>query len=162
MILKIIGILIIGAIPILIGHSKSRQVYEEKEEIDAWIRVISACEQGISYQNLPLQRIFSQISRGKCEKIDQIIDEISMGTMPKSAWEKISSDLYNAEMQKILQDFFNLIGSSDVDSQLKICGLALDRLRQLQDDSIENTEKKAKLYRTIGFLTGAFLIIIFI
>ena len=146
----------------MIGHSKSRQVYEEKEEIDAWIRVISACEQGISYQNLPLQRIFSQISRGKCEKIDQIIDEISMGTMPKSAWEKISSDLYNAEMQKILQDFFNLIGSSDVDSQLKICGLALDRLRQLQDDSIENTEKKAKLYRTVGFLTGAFLIIIFI
>ncbi len=159
---KIFGVLLLSAIPIIFGLGKSRNIIQQKQEVAALIGLVTRCRQGIAYQQLPLADLIHQLPKQQYKSIDRLSGYLQHGVSPVQAWRKIAMDIHYSPILSIMDDYFSALGTSDQDSQLKICDMTSARLEEIRMKLETETPTKAKLYRTVGILAGAFIAILLI
>lgn len=158
--LRICGILLLSAIPVSVGWIKSRHVMIEKDELQGAIFMVSQFRQGICYSQSPVADIAMQIPKQRYEFVDYFSAQFTQGKSPKHAWLETSKKVRCQQITDILRDFFDSLGGSDRVSQLQICDMTSERLREMEMKLSETIIIRSKLSRTIGLLAGAFLAII--
>lgn len=84
-------------------------------------------------------------------------DEMERGVDFPSAWKEAvrSADVRDREARDILESLGDILGGSDLDSQLASLELCRDRLELCLEAAREHAAKHKKLYRTLGVLAGA-------
>lgn len=160
--LKVFGILLLSAIPIGLGLRKSHQLMQQKEDIAGLLFLVMQCRQGIAYQQLPLAELICRLPRQRYNIIDRLIEHIQDEAPPLSAWKEASQALHYQPICPIMDDYFSALGSSDQNSQLKICDMTAARLEEIRLTLEKETSAKSKLYRTVGILAGVFIAILLI
>ncbi len=158
--LKICGILLLSAIPIGIGWIKSRHVMIEKDELQGALFLVAQFRQGICYSQSPVVDIVMRMPKQRYDMVDSLVLEFTKGRSPKNAWHEISKKVRCRQITDIMRDLFDSLGTSDRVSQLQICDMTSDRLREMELKLSESVLIRSKLSRTIGLLAGAFLAII--
>ena len=158
--LRICGILLLSAIPVVVGLMQSRRITAEKDEIQGALFVVSQFRQGICYSQSPVADIAMQMPEHRYEIADNISSCFSEGRSPKDAWMVASKKLRCRQIEDVMRDLFDSLGVSDRVSQMQICDMALERLQIIQMKMNEGIVIRSKLSRTIGLLAGAFLAII--
>lgn len=63
---------------------------------------------------------------------------------------------------KIINDFGEMLGKSDKHNQLSILDMEKEKLTELESRAKEAVETKGKLYRNLGILSGAAMVILLI
>ena len=159
--LKWLSILLLSSLPIMWGWMKSHQLQMHKQEVIGFLSWVQTCRQGISYQQLPICDLFQKMQQIRYPIIKQLGDLLKV-TSPDHAWQRVSPQISFAPLAPIMDAFFLSLGTSDCDSQLKICDITIAQLEQMQAELEKETPTKAKLYRTIGALAGVFIAIILI
>ncbi len=159
---KAFGILLLSTIPILLGLRKSRQLVQQREDIAGLLFLVNQCRQDIAYQQLPLAELISRLPRQRYKIVDCLIKHMQHEPTPLSAWNKTKQILTHQPSLSVMNDFFSALGTSDRDSQIKICNMIAARLEELRLALESEASTKAKLYRTVGILAGVFIAILLI
>ncbi len=159
---KIFGILLLSAIPIVFGLGKSRNLIQQKQEVAGLIGFVARCRHGIAYQQLPLVDLMRQLPKQQSKIIERLNEHLQNGASPVQAWKETAMDIHYSPIFPIMDDYFSALGTSDQDSQLKICDMTSARLEEIRMKLETETPTKAKLYRTVGILAGAFIAILLI
>ena len=158
--LRICGILLLSAIPIGVGWCRSRQIMTEQEEIQGALFLVAQLRQGIAYSQLPIADIVMRLPQKRYGLTDKLSSCFDSNKSPKEVWDEISHSLRCAQIEGIMMDLFDSLGASDRASQIKICDMTAEQLREIQQVFSEKIHVRSKLSRTIGLLAGAFLAII--
>ncbi len=158
--LRICGILLLSAIPVGVGWIKSRHVLIEQEEIQGALFLVTQFRQGICYSLAPIVDIAMQMPAQRYGIVDNLSTCFHQGKSPKDAWVEVSGKVRCSQIIDIMRDLFDSLGVSDQASQIQICDMTADRLRDMQTSIGERILVRSKLSRTIGLLAGAFLAII--
>ena len=68
----------------------------------------------------------------------------------------------NKEDLKVLTEFFSLVGMGDAESQILRCETYSELLKKRLQNAELEVKEKAKLYSTLGFFSGLFIVILLI
>lgn len=158
--LRIFGILLLSAIPVMLGFIRSHRVMLEKDELQGILFFITQLRQGITYSQAPIRDIVMQIPQQQYEIIDNLTVHFLNEKNPRQAWREARKTVHCKSIQDILQNFFDSLGNSDRITQDNVCQIAIEQLREIQKQINEEVASRSKLSRTIGLLSGAFLAII--
>ncbi|MCX8129018.1 MAG: stage III sporulation protein SpoIIIAB [Clostridia bacterium] len=173
MILKVIGSLIIILASSFLGYSFSRDCSKRPQELRALQTMLKMFENEIIFLSNILSDAFEKISRSnKSQAADFFRNTVEILKNEKSlnasdAWEKavknsIGKTSLNREDEEILVSFGRMLGSSDVEGQIKNIEMTVNQLK-LQEYKAEEAKKKYEtLYKTLGVLGGLTIVIVLV
>lgn len=151
-------------IGIIISNKYKNRVYELKEIKKA----LSIFETKIKYTYEPIPDIFKEISKNLKPNIGQIFENASIkmeNNTAKYAFNQAieeSSSSMNKEDLEVIKGLSKLLGKTDIDGQVNQIVLTNKFIdAQIEKAQIEY-EKNAKMYRTLGVISGLALIIILV
>jgi stage III sporulation protein AB len=171
MLLKIAGSLLVIAAAGLIGYILSRDCAVRAQELRDLQGMLQMLENEISFLSSPLTEAFEGIqktSRSKAAVFFQLAEgklRSGSGMNAYEAWETsvregIKKTSLNAEDEEILVTFGKLLGSSDVEGQVKNIRLALSQLKMQEQKAEDNRYKNEAMYRRLGILGGLAVVIV--
>ncbi len=105
----------------------------------------------------PVSNLFTDASKILAAKREKIFSDIWDQVIKKYRYEL---DL-KKDTLKVLQEWAQQIGSSDLTAQRKINEMTLNKLTACEEKAVKAAEKKVKLYRYSGVLMSLLLIILF-
>ena len=73
----------------------------------------------------------------------------------------VLSEYYQSDKEAILE-FFTAVGTSDLNGQSAVCKKAICQANELLNEANKQFDKKAKMYRSLGFCAGLAAVIFFI
>lgn len=80
-----------------------------------------------------------------------------------SAWQSTDCEhILGEETCRVMDEFFQALGTSGLEGQNTLCVSTVNRLEACREKAAEEADNKAKLYKSLGFLAGAFAVIVFI
>lgn len=165
------AILLIGATTIS-GFYLSLKYTERPKEIRLLIHALQMIEAEMIYSQLPLYQLFYSVS----EKTHQPLRAFFY-TLANELKGKINNfyDLWSREVNNlvnrcslnqseahILNQFGKSLGQYNITEQQKQIRLTIAYLNRELDEAIDEREKYEKLTKSIGFLIGLFIVIVFI
>lgn len=152
----------------LIGIMVSNKYRNRTIQLCEMKKALNFFEAKIEYTYEPLADIFIEISNNIRREIGSIfkVAAVKMRELSaKEAWEysvNIAQTSLKEEDLDIIRDFGKILGQTDLQGQLNKVKLTLGFLEtQITQSQIEENKNK-KLYKTLGVLTGAGLVIILI
>jgi len=170
--MKIIGCVLVITICMLIGRTMAQGYVERVKNLQEFITALSLLRSKIAFGQEVLQISFLDIGKSCENKIGKIFtdvaEELKSTNIPVSEiWgnkieEYFRSLDFNFEDEKILIEFGNLLGKGSIDEEIRNINLATERLKTQLDIATEEKNKYAKLYRTIGGISGTALAVILI
>ena len=131
----------------------SLRLRRRSDELEKWFRVIKYMRERIRLE-VPIPLIFREITeKGVCrlESVEQI----------KSCLESAANPLARTD-KDIINSFLTGLNNIDIYGQLNNCDIHLETLRSNMDEAAAEYNKKSKFYLSMGILSGAFLVIVFI
>lgn len=172
MTLKIIGGLLIISASGLLGLFFSNRLSLRYRELEKLRRLMQMLETEVTYGATPLPAALCSISK-KSEglisnffiNISKCLSERSFYTV-REAWNESSeliltqSSLKKADIE-LIKSFGNILGSSDREDQKKHFQLFYLQLKHQEDAAIEEIKRSAKMYRSLGFLLGIAVFVVF-
>jgi stage III sporulation protein AB len=171
MILKIIGSLIIIIASSFLGFYFSKDCSRRPQELRTLQAMLKMFENEITFLSNVLAEAFEKISRSNTGEVSSFFKKTidilkeDRSLTASDAWERaikenITKTSLNKEDGEILTSFGRMLGSSDLEGQIKNIGLTLTQLN-LQEQKAEEARKKYEtMYKTLGVLGGLTLIII--
>ena len=145
---------------------------ERVKNLQEFITALSLLRSKIAFGQEVLEISFLDISIACNSKVGKIFSdvatELNYTNIPVSEiWsnkidEYFRSLDFNFEDEKILTDFGNLLGRGSIDEEIRNINLAVERLKTKLENATVDRNKYAKLYRTIGGISGTALAIILI
>lgn len=169
MIIKYILIIIIFSISVLIGNSVAGKYKGRVLELKEFKSALNLLKAKIRYTYEPIPEIFSEISNkfeNNVGEIFKISKEKMSGNTAGTVWEEVIEEYkflnISREDRKILKGMGKLLGKTDKNGQIS----EIELTEQFLDKQIESAEcertKNEKLYKTLGGIVGATLVIILI
>lgn len=134
-----------------IRFSKSRLVILEKTE--SLIYDIKLMRDRLAYSAAPVRTLLC----GNGYKNSDIWESAAHGLSGNvsAAWKQMRSEMcFDASVLLILDDFFETLGASGMENQLKNMDMTLKRLEEALKLLEPAMKQKAKLYRSLGILLG--------
>ena len=122
----------------------------------------------IKFTQSPLNEIFKNISENCSEKnIKNIFNKLTekQNNNIHKNWENtinLSESNLNIEDKKILIDMGKILGATDVDGQISNIKIASSFIDRQIEKAEQEKEKNAKMFRTLGIVSGLTIIIILI
>lgn len=121
----------------------------------------------------PLNKVFEDLAKGNYggiwtpvfERSGSMLKERSLdaGTAWRIALEEAAATLpLTGEDMELLRDFGELLGKSDRDMQQAILNMEKEKIAAMELRAKESAETNGKLYRNLGALLGAALVILLI
>lgn len=165
--IKIIGVIIIMAASGMTGIYFAEKLKMRKSELGTIAYLIDEIAVLIRYKAMPVFEIMANLKNnqmlGSLDFIGKLDDDEN--TSFRQAWEnsvtQSQTALSDAD-KNLLKAFGSSLGTSDINGQLSTLELYKDSFKKLESDACESYEKKSRLYRTMGFLIGAFISIMLI
>ncbi|MEA4849571.1 MAG: hypothetical protein VB106_20265 [Clostridiaceae bacterium] len=172
MILKIIGGLLVisasGALGILFSNRLSLR-YKELANLR---RLMQMLETEVTYGATPLPAALRSVSK-KTEgftssffiSISECLSDRSYYTV-REAWNDSAesvltqSSLIRADIE-LIKSFGSILGCSDREDQKKHFQLFYLQLKHQEDAAMEEIKRSAKMYRSLGFLLGIAVFVVF-
>ncbi|HHV28596.1 stage III sporulation protein SpoIIIAB [Acetivibrio mesophilus] len=171
MLLKIIGSLIVLVSSTLLGYMYSRRCSKRPGELRTLQGFLQIFENEISFMSNVLKDAFLKIymydDSGVSAFFKGTVDalENEAGLNASEAWtkavkENIKNTSLNSEDEEIIISFGKMLGSSDVEGQIKNIRLTINQLKLQEQKAEELRIKNEAMYRNLGILGGLAIIII--
>lgn len=151
-------------IGILISKQYSNRVNELKE-IKLALNILKT---KIRFTSEPLYSVFMEISMSSKGNVSNLFKNISQNlknNSAKVAWEQgIENETLSIKKQdrQALKSMGKLLGKTDLDGQISEIELTESFLETQILDAEKEKDKNEKLYKTLGMVTGAGIIVILI
>ena len=169
MVIKYILILMIFSISILIGNSMANKYKGRVLELKEFKSALNLLKAKIRYTYEPIPEIFSEIANkfeNNVGDVFRISKEKMVGNTAGSVWESVIEEYsfvnISKEDRKILKGLGQLLGKTDKNGQIS----EIELTEQFLDKQIEQAEsertKNEKLYKTLGGIVGAAIVIILV
>lgn len=168
-VIKVFGMCLMMACTVSIGLSMAYALKKRVEELETALAVVTALENEITCTlSPPDQAVFRLESRESLEAaafLPACASLCRQGFPFPQAWRNAVKDQKGAlsdEDVDILSSLADTLGQYELDSQRSQLYAARAHLKLQLDSAREKCSGYARLYRTMGVLTGAFLIVVFI
>lgn len=169
--MKLIGALLILVTATLAGWFKSNQFTSRPDQIRRLILALKRLETEIMYGVTPLPEALQKIASQSKEPIAFLFEEASHRmSLPhnqtaqqsihgavESGWKYTA--MKTAEREVLMQLAFSL-GTSDRSNQLRHIATAVRQLESEEQLAREERDRYAKMFKSLGLLGGAFIVIV--
>ena len=171
MLLKLLGCVVVMAASAFLGYILSRDCYSRPQELRELQGMLQMFENEISYLSNLLADAFGKISESSRSPVAGIFREtvrnLKNGDRMSAslAWESavrsvIKETSLNREDETVLISFGRILGSSDLEGQLKNIRLTLNQLKLQEKKAEESKERNEVMYKRLGVLAGAAIVIV--
>ena len=158
---KIIGFFMLVTAGMLSGCSISKSISERVNFLEQYLEFISTMETEIRYTYCQPSDIIKKYSgSGKFHLfLKNCSDYYCLGTPFPKAWKKSLEEykknlnLYN-ETYRLIKNFGEGLGSSDIDGQIAHCEYHKQTIKPYLQDELENKRNKSKMYGILGTCLG--------
>ncbi len=172
MLLKILGSFLVIAASSFLGYVLSADCSKRPQELRAMQAMLHMLENEIAYLSSILSEAFEKLCKSNPGRVSVFFEatacNLKDGTMSGAeAWSAAVKDnlrktSLNSEDAQILLSFGNMLGSSDLEGQIKNIRLTLEQLKLQEQKAEDNKKRYETMYRTLGIMGGIMLVIIFI
>jgi len=169
MILKILGSLIVFISCSLLGYSHARTYAKRPEELKVLQTLLQIFENEISFLSNILreafQKVYSCTDSSVAVFFKATIENLDDGLCASEAWtkavrENISKTNLNSEDENIIISFGKMLGSSDLEGQIKNIRLTVNQLKIQEQKAEELRSKNERMFKNLGVLGGLAIIIL--
>jgi stage III sporulation protein AB len=169
--MKLLGAALIVLTGAMIGHLKARRLADRPAQIRRFIRALQQLETEISYGFTPLPEAMQRLAQQTSEPLTSLFRGMAAKLIPglgwtvKESWEQavIEHWPYTAMRegeQDILLQLGHSLGTTDREDQLKHLRLAGSQLMGMETEAVEDQKKFEKMWRSLGLLGGALIVVI--
>lgn len=173
MLFKLAGCIIVIISCTFLGFMLSFECKKRPQQLRELQVLLQMLENQIGYLSDVLIDAFEKISRNgtsqACIFFNKSAEILKKdGSMGASqAWElsvrqNIRKTSLNREDEEILIAFGKILGSSDIEGQIKNIRLVMEQLKLQEVKAEENRRSYEKMYRSLGVLSGVALVILLI
>ena len=164
---KIIGMIVIVISTSMIGISCSEKLKKRAGELGLVCHMIEEMSLLIRYRALTVYELIENLKKNSMLCTLPFLNEFKAdnGLPFKTSWEENVVNIHtfmNDGDIKLLKTLGGTLGTSDIDGQLQSLEVYKADFKRLEKEAIAAYEKKAKLYRSLGFLCGMFVSIMLI
>ena len=169
--MKWIGALLLIATTTWIGFERSGRLSRRPKNIRSLKSALQVLEAEIIYSQATLQEAFLSVSRRVPVPIKIFFLKLSEDLRGQgdfyAIWESrvdqlIKSADFKPNEREILQQFGRTLGQHDLRQQQKHIQLAMLHLDREMEEAVEEHRKYGKMARSLGFLSGMFIVILLI
>lgn len=171
MVLKIVGSLMILSASSFLGYTLSRECTRRPEELRELQGMLQIFENEISFMSNVLADAFCNVCKGSRSHVGNFFSQTAVilkqrkGINASDAWEmavrnNMGKTALNKEDQEILISFGKMLGSSDLEGQIRNIRLTMNQLQQQEKKAEEAKKKSQSMYRNLGVLGGLAIIVI--
>lgn len=166
MVIKSIFVMLIVAIPTIIGLKKSRK-YEEREQVLRESKLVfKRISREIKY-NLTAVPNAIEVARQDLNTIlKDVLGSISTSILDNTYSKmNVSGEIASITALKpydkqVIANGISTLGTTDIDTQLNILENTIVTIEDLENEAKKDKDKNSKLYRTLGLVTGLMLAIV--
>lgn len=173
MLFKLIGSIMILGGSAFIGHILSRNLHRRPQELRELQMMLQVFENEIRYLSSVLSDAFERVYSSSNSHVGMLFKHTvqllgnSDGLNASEAWEQSVSSLINMtslnrEDRAVLLNFGKMLGNSDREGQLKNIRLTLEQLKLQEKKAEESRDRNGPMYKRLGVLAGAAIVIILI
>ncbi len=169
--IKLIGFLIIMVSATKIGFDFSAKYISRTKELKAFIFVLEKLKGEIKFSGNTIPEALERVSGIRVLTVENMVSYIcnkvkTEGCSLDFAFKMYVED-YNAlslskEDIDVLTNFFSLLGTGDVDDEIKNINSVSKTINLLLQEALEKETKYVKLYRTCGVLAGCLISIMLV
>ncbi|MDQ2085300.1 stage III sporulation protein SpoIIIAB [Herbivorax sp. ANBcel31] len=171
MAVKILGCLIVFISSSLLGHIYSRKCSKRPNELRTLQAMLQMFENEISFLSNKLSDAFYKIYNGNESTVSNFFKSTvknlckEPGISASKAWKSaVESNIKNTSLDKedeqIIISFGKMLGTSDLEGQIKNIRMTLNQLKLQEEKAEEFRKKNEAMYRNLGILGGLAIIII--
>ncbi len=171
MMIKIAGSIIIILSSAFLGYFLSLECRKRPQQLRELQSLLMMFENQISYLSDILSEAFERVYRCSRSEVGNFfshtIEKLKQGTGidAATAWEQsvrenLGKTALNSEDAEIILSFGELLGSSDIDGQIKNIRLAVSQLKLQEEKAEESRAKYEGMYKNLGILGGFALVVI--
>ncbi len=168
-VLKVVGMALIMLCTTSIGITLARTLTGRVDEIEDAIAVLSGMESELSYSmaspGVIIGRLEERESMSGAAYLPCCASLCRQGIPFPEAWKRAVKENHGLLLSPdvaILTGLSDTLGQCDLNGQLASISHAKALLQIQADNARVRSASHAKLYRTMGLLTGAFLVVIFL
>ncbi len=167
--LKLIGFLIIMISSTKIGFDYSLKYTSRTEQLKAFVFILERLKAEIKLSNSVIADALDKSNDVQEHNVHIMIEYIcnmvkkencSLISAFKSYLVTDEALSLSKEDLDVLSDFFSMLGTGDVDDEIKNIDSAMEKINLLLQDSCEKESKYVKLFRTSGVLAGCLISVI--
>lgn len=170
MLLKILGSLVILVSSSFLGFALSDDCKKRPQQLRELQLLLQMLENSISFLSEVLTDAFDKIYAGNKSEVG-IFFAVASEKMKtgknlnaEDAWkaavtENINKTALDKEDEEILATFGKMLGSSDIDGQIKNIRLVTNQLKLQEEKAEKKRAKNEKMYQSLGILGGIAIII---
>lgn len=169
--MKLIGILLVIGTTTFIGFQRGNQFTKRVRELRQIILSLQMIETEMSYSQLTLKTIFHNVS----EKLEYPISQFYKNMAAEmqltitsfiTIWEnELDLIAHNISLKNtdvnIMKQFGRTLGSHTFTQQQKHIKLTIKHLEKQQEEATEQNNKYGNMTKTLGFLIGLVIVILF-
>ena len=162
MILKVCGMLLVVACTTSIGISMAQALSRRVRELEGCIALLTGMEGELSYSLAPPDEAVARLEERESAQEAPFLPACAAlcrkGTPFPQAWR----EAVEKQGAAIVEALADTLGQCDLDGQLSSLSHAKALLAMQLAAARERCESHGKLYRTMGLLAGAFVVVFFI
>ena len=171
MLFKIVGSLVVVLSCSFLGFILSRDCSRRPQQLRELQTLLQMFENQINYLSDVLIEAFTRVSRVGNSETGLIFGRAAeiLGNegaqSAASAWEQavrqcIRRTALNREDEEVLIGFGKMLGSTDMDGQIKNIRLTMEALRMQEKKAEESRSKNETMYKSLGILGGIAVVIV--
>lgn len=166
MVIKCIFVMLIIAIPTIIGLKKSRRYDEREQVLKESALIFKRISRDIKYNLTTVPNAIEASRQDLTTDLKDILGSISTSILDNTYSEmKVSGEIAGITVLKpydkqVIANGISTLGTTDVDTQLNILENTIVTIEDLEKEAKEDKNKNSKLYRTLGLVTGLMLAIV--
>jgi len=173
MILKMAGIVLIVSASAFLGYFLSLECRNRPQQLRELQSLLSMFENQICYLSDILTEAFTRVYKSSSTSVGEFFGQTveyiknHPGTNASLAWEtavkeNMHKTALNSEDKEILLAFGKILGSSDIEGQVKNIRLTVSQLKTQEEKAERNRMKYEHMYRNLGLLGGVALAILLV
>ena len=165
--MKLSGMILLFVCCAGIGSYSALQVRHQIRIYQKLLLLLQDCMTYIRYQHMTVYEIFSILAECPAYRhldlIQYMCQEDFYQHPPEYLWNQaLRESRLPDEAKRILRNLGSELGKSDMQSQIAVLMLCQSQMQQALASCEAGSEKKSRLYQSLGWLSGAMLAVLFL
>ena len=146
------------------GFLKSNSLKKRLHETEGMQNLIKNTKSQISTFKRPLSDAIQMaaLPLGEYELPTAIAEHLKNSSDVNAVWHSLNTDMLTKSDVSVLDEFFALLGAGGQNDGIRLCTDTAERLYESCRAAKEACEKKCTLYKSLGFLCGLLIVILFV
>lgn len=169
--LKLIGAVLILFSGTMLGLWQAEQFSGRPRQIRQLVQVLQKLETEIVYGQTPLSEAIVRAAKGTAAPLSEMLATVAhelrtnAGTSTYDIWQETTNRYWpfthmKAAEKEIWLQFGQRVGASDREDQIKHIRLAMHQLKQEEDEARDEATRFSKLWKSLGLLAAALIVIL--